>query len=71
MRSVQVYDFVSSQLVHNKTYAHRLPPTFIEQARGFADYRENAIYSDSAMGGIGNSTSTHALPTSIGGLTYH
>ena len=51
----QVWDFVSSSLVHNRTYAHRLPPTFIEQARGFANYRENAIYSDSAMGGIGNS----------------
>ena len=48
---------VNSNLIHNKTYAHRLPPTFIEQARGFADYRENAIFSDSQMGGIGNSTS--------------
>lgn len=52
---MQVWDKVQSELIHNKTYAHRLPPTFIEQARGFADFRENAIFSDSAMGGIGNS----------------
>lgn len=46
---------MSGELVHNKTYAHRLPPTFIEQARGWADFRENAIFSDSHMSGIGNS----------------
>ncbi|RPD58087.1 phosphoglycerate mutase-like protein [Lentinus tigrinus ALCF2SS1-7] len=63
-----VYDFVSSQLVHNKTYAHRLPPTFIEQARGFADYRENAVYSDSAMGGIGNIASRTALSSILKAL---
>ena len=56
--AVQLWDNVQSQLVHNKTYAHRLPPTMIEQARGFADFRESAIYSDEAMGGIGNSTSS-------------
>ena len=51
----QVWDFVSSSLVHNKTYAHRLPPTFLEQARGLANMRENMVFSDSSRGGIGNS----------------
>ena len=46
---------MSNELVHNITYAHRLPPTFIEQARGWANFRENAIFSDRTMGGIGNS----------------
>ena len=46
---------MSTQLTHNMTFAHRLPPTFIEQARGWADFRENAIFSDENMGGIGNS----------------
>ena len=46
---------MSTELVHNKTYAHRLPPTFIEQARGLADFRENAIFSDDNLAGIGNS----------------
>ena len=55
----QIWDFVNSELIHNKTYAHRLPPTFIEQARGYANLREDAIYSDKAMGGIGNSSSPH------------
>ncbi|KAG2033856.1 hypothetical protein BDR03DRAFT_801395, partial [Suillus americanus] len=35
-------------------YAHRLPPTLVEQARGFADYQENAIFSDKDVDGIGN-----------------
>ena len=51
----QVWDFVSSSLVHNKTYAHRLPPTFLEQARGLANMRENMVFYDSSRGGIGNS----------------
>lgn len=51
----QVWDFVSSSLIHNKTYAHRLPPTFLEQARGLANMRENLVFSDSSRGGIGNS----------------
>lgn len=37
------------------TYAHRLPPTFIEQARGLVDLRENLVFSDPDMTGIGNS----------------
>ncbi len=52
----QLFDYLSSQLVDNKTFAHRLPPTFIEQARGWADFRENMVFSDEHMSGIGNST---------------
>ncbi|KAI0800417.1 phosphoglycerate mutase-like protein [Fomes fomentarius] len=63
-----VWDLVNSQLIHNKTYAHRLPPTFIEQARGFADFRENAIHSDAAMGGIGNIASRTALSSALRAL---
>jgi hypothetical protein len=55
--SMQVYDFINSELTHNKTYAYRLPPTFIEQARGFADFHENGVFSDKDMKGIGNSSS--------------
>ncbi|KAH9959274.1 hypothetical protein BC827DRAFT_524434 [Russula dissimulans] len=28
-----IHDFMDDQLIYNKTYAHRLPPTLIEQAR--------------------------------------
>ncbi|OBZ65817.1 hypothetical protein A0H81_14126 [Grifola frondosa] len=49
--SYNIHDYVASQLTH-KTFAHRLPPTFVEQTRGFADFRENAVFSDSQMGGI-------------------
>lgn len=49
-----IYDLMASQLTHNRTYAYRLPPTFIEQAHGYANYHENAIFSDKETGGIGN-----------------
>lgn len=58
---MQIWDYISSELVHNITYAHRLPPTFIEQARGLANLRENAIFSDASMDGIGNSKSTSSI----------
>ncbi|KIK95402.1 hypothetical protein PAXRUDRAFT_11471 [Paxillus rubicundulus Ve08.2h10] len=49
-----VFDYLNTQLVHNQTFAFRLPPTLIEQARGFADYKEDAVFSDKDLGGIGN-----------------
>ncbi|KIJ57751.1 hypothetical protein HYDPIDRAFT_120380, partial [Hydnomerulius pinastri MD-312] len=49
-----VYDYLNTQLVHNQTFAFRLPPTMLEQARGFANYKENAVFSDKDVGGIGN-----------------
>ncbi|TCD65982.1 hypothetical protein EIP91_001929 [Steccherinum ochraceum] len=63
-----LYDYVSSELVHNKTYAHRLPPTYIEQARGLADWRENAIFGDSQMNGLGNIASRAALSSILKAL---
>jgi lysosomal acid phosphatase len=46
---------MNHQLTHNKTYAHRLPPTLIEQARYWANFHEEGIFSDTAVDGIGNS----------------
>ncbi|KAI1783500.1 phosphoglycerate mutase-like protein [Ganoderma leucocontextum] len=63
-----VWDFVSSSLIHNKTYAHRLPPTFLEQARGLANLRESLIFSDKSMGGIGNIASRTALNSMLKAL---
>lgn len=49
-----IYDYVNTQLTYNQTYAHRLPPSLIEQAHGFANYHENALFSSKDPGGIGN-----------------
>ncbi|KAI0002254.1 phosphoglycerate mutase-like protein [Russula compacta] len=51
---VNVYDFMNHQLTHNKTYAHRLPPTLIEQARYWANFHEEGVFTDTTMNGIGN-----------------
>jgi len=52
---LQIFDYINSELTHNKTYAYRLPPTFIEQARYWANYHEAGIFSSSDINGIGNS----------------
>jgi lysosomal acid phosphatase len=52
-----VYDFMSHQLTHNKSYAHRLPPTFVEQARHWANFHEQGVFTDKDMAGVGNSAS--------------
>ncbi|KAN0073627.1 Histidine phosphatase superfamily [Tylopilus felleus] len=49
-----VYDYLNTQLIHNQSFAFRLPPTLIEQARGWVNYKENAVFSDKDIGGIGN-----------------
>ncbi|OCH91071.1 phosphoglycerate mutase-like protein [Obba rivulosa] len=63
-----IWDYVNSELVHNRTFAHRLPPTFIEQARGLANFHENLVFSDKEMAGIGNIASRTALSSVLGAL---
>jgi hypothetical protein len=46
---------MNHQLTHNKTYAHRLPPTLVEQARYWANFHERGVFSEPSMSGIGNS----------------
>lgn len=72
----QVYDYLNTQLIHNQSFAFRLPPTLIEQARSLVDYKENAVFSDKDLGGIGNSKSLrfprcsdHVTPLSVAGRT--
>lgn len=49
-----VFDFVGTELTYNKSYAYRLPPTYIEQARHWANFHENGVFSSKDIGGIGN-----------------
>ena len=52
---VQVYDYLSTNYIHNETYAFRLPPTFLQQAQSWVDYHEYGVFTDSNPAGIGNS----------------
>ncbi|KAJ3823681.1 histidine phosphatase superfamily [Lentinula raphanica] len=63
-----LYDFMNSQLIHNKTYAYRLPPTLLETARGLADFHENGVFSDKQSGGIGNIAGRTMLHTVLRAL---
>ena len=49
-----IYDYINSELTCNKTYAYRLPPIFIEQARHWANYHETGIFSSEDINDIAN-----------------
>ena len=52
---LQLYDYINSELIHNITFAHRLPPTLKEQAQALANYHEAGIFADAEPNGIANS----------------
>ncbi|EDR07760.1 uncharacterized protein LACBIDRAFT_298279 [Laccaria bicolor S238N-H82] len=69
-----IYDYINSELTHNKTYAHRLPPTFIEQARHWANYHEHGVFSDKDIHGVGNiagRTLLHTILTSLERIAFN
>ncbi|KAL0572460.1 hypothetical protein V5O48_009500 [Marasmius crinis-equi] len=49
-----LFDYISTQLTYNQTFAYRLPPRILEEARGLANYHENGVFSDEKPSGIGN-----------------
>lgn len=57
---MNVHDYISEQNAHNKTYAYRLPPTYLEQSRHWANVHEELVFADS-LGGIGNVAGRAAL----------
>ncbi|KAF7291246.1 hypothetical protein MIND_01268300 [Mycena indigotica] len=63
-----IHDFMSTQLTYNQTYAFRLPPTYIDQARALANYHENGVFSDEQPNGIGNIAGRTMLHTVLNSL---
>jgi hypothetical protein len=53
---------MNTQLTYNQTYAYRLPPTLIDQARALADFHEDGVFSDAEANGIGNGGVHFPLP---------
>ncbi|KZT08653.1 phosphoglycerate mutase-like protein [Laetiporus sulphureus 93-53] len=60
-----IYDYMNVQYVHNATYAASLPPTFLEQARGLANWEQYQVFSDPTFGGIGDIAFTSMIPAVI------
>ncbi|THG94909.1 hypothetical protein EW026_g6653 [Hermanssonia centrifuga] len=58
-----VFDYMNVQSIHNATFARRLPPTFLEQARSLANYHEYGVFSDVDFSGIGNIAFRTMLPS--------
>ncbi|KAJ7495082.1 histidine phosphatase superfamily [Mycena latifolia] len=63
-----IYDFMNTQLIYNQTYAYRLPPTYIDQARALADFHENGVFSDEQANEIGNIAGRTVLHTILKSL---
>ncbi|KAJ6572429.1 histidine phosphatase superfamily [Mycena vulgaris] len=63
-----IYDFMNTQLTYNQTYAYRLPPTYIDQARALADFHEDGVFSDAQANGIGNIAGRTLLGTILTSL---
>jgi len=69
-----IYDFMHTELVHNKTCAHRLPPTLIEQARGLADFHESGVFGSADINSIANvagRTLMHSLITALERIAFN
>ncbi|KAF9258374.1 phosphoglycerate mutase-like protein [Marasmius fiardii PR-910] len=68
-----IFDYMNTELTYNKTYAHRLPPRMIEQARVYADFHENGVFSDNEPSGIGNiagRTMLHTILSSVERISF-
>ncbi|KAJ7351393.1 histidine phosphatase superfamily [Mycena albidolilacea] len=69
-----IYDFMNTQLTYNQTYAYRLPPTLIDQARALADFHEDGVFSDAEANGVGNvagRTLLHTILSSLERITFN
>ncbi|CAK5284958.1 unnamed protein product [Mycena citricolor] len=62
-RECPIHEFMQDQLTFNQTFAYRLPPTYMAQARALADWHENAVFSDTRADGIGNIAGRTMMPT--------
>ena len=56
--------------IHNATFAKALPPTYLAQARGLADYHENGVFSSPDPLGPGNSESPTPHPARFADGSY-
>ncbi|KAG2047038.1 phosphoglycerate mutase-like protein [Suillus hirtellus] len=57
-----IYDHVNVQYTYNKTYYETLPPTFLQQARYYADWVQHSVFTDSTSASIGQVAIRTLLP---------
>lgn len=58
-----IYDYMNVQSIHNATFANRLPTGYLAKARDLANWHEYNVFTDPALGGIGNIAGTAMLPS--------
>ncbi|KAG1753616.1 histidine phosphatase superfamily [Suillus paluster] len=65
-----IYDHVNVQYTHNKTYYETLPATFLQQARHYANWVQNNVFTDSVgIGLIGIRTIFPDIIWALGNMT--
>ncbi|KAG1904522.1 phosphoglycerate mutase-like protein [Suillus fuscotomentosus] len=57
-----IYDHVNVQYTYNKTYYETLPPSFLQQARYYANWAQNSVFTDSTSASIGQVAIRTLLP---------
>ncbi|KAG2118200.1 phosphoglycerate mutase-like protein [Suillus discolor] len=57
-----IYDHVNVQYTYNQTYYETLPPTFLEQARYYANWAQTNVFTDSTSASIGQVAIRTLLP---------
>ncbi|KAJ7634429.1 histidine phosphatase superfamily [Roridomyces roridus] len=63
-----IYDFMATALTYNQTYAYRLPPGYVNQARALANFHEDGVFSDAKANGIGNVAGRTLMHTILSSL---
>jgi len=63
-----IYDYMNVQSIHNATFAHNLPPTFLAQATALANFHEYGVFTSAQPNGPGNIAGTAILPSILSGL---
>ncbi|KAJ8597716.1 phosphoglycerate mutase-like protein [Rhizopogon salebrosus TDB-379] len=63
-----IYDHVNVQYTYNKTYYEILPPTFLEQARNYANWVQRNVFTDSTQNAVGQIAIRTLLPEIIWAL---
>ncbi|KAI0250040.1 phosphoglycerate mutase-like protein [Lactifluus subvellereus] len=72
-RTLTLENVVSTLYDPQQDLCHRLPPTLIEQARHWANFHEEGVFSETAINGIGNiagRTILQSIISSLERITY-
>ncbi|KAG1738675.1 phosphoglycerate mutase-like protein [Suillus paluster] len=57
-----IYDYIHFQYTHNKSFYEHFPATYVQQARHYANWLQQRVFTDSVQNGIGEIAIRTLLP---------